>query len=84
MILAPAMNGKMYEHEAMQKNLKVLKERGVEIIEPVIGELACGYQGIGNLAPTQEILARVETYFDWAIFPTVIVMVLETFSDESL
>jgi len=50
-MLAPAMNGKMYEHEAVQKNLKTLKGRGVEIIEPVVGELACGYQGIGKLAP---------------------------------
>ena len=58
-ILAPAMNGKMYEHEAVQKNLGTLKARGVQIIEPVVGELACGYDGIGKLAPVEKILIRV-------------------------
>ncbi|MBT3541254.1 MAG: phosphopantothenoylcysteine decarboxylase, partial [Opitutae bacterium] len=58
-ILAPAMNGKMYEHEAVQKNLEIVKGRGVEIIEPVVGELACGYQGIGRLAPLETIADRV-------------------------
>ena len=47
-LLAPAMNGKMYEHLAVQKNLETLKGRGVEIIEPVVGELACGYEESGN------------------------------------
>lgn len=56
-MLAPAMNGKMYEHEAVQKNLETLKGRGVEIVEPVVGELACGYEGIGKLAPL-EIIAE--------------------------
>jgi len=58
-MLAPAMNGKMYEHEAVQKNLETLKGRGVEIIEPVVGELACGYEGIGKLASVSEIAERV-------------------------
>jgi phosphopantothenoylcysteine synthetase/decarboxylase len=53
------MNGKMYEHEAVQKNLDTLKSRGVEIIEPVVGELACGYEGIGKLASVNEIAERV-------------------------
>jgi phosphopantothenoylcysteine synthetase/decarboxylase len=54
-MLAPAMNGKMYEHQAVQKNLDTLKSRGVEIIEPVVGELACGYEGIGKLASVETI-----------------------------
>ena len=58
-MLAPAMNGKMYEHEAVQKNLDTLKGRGVEIIEPVVGELACGYEGIGKLAALEKIANRV-------------------------
>ena len=61
-MLAPAMNGKMYEHEAVQKNLETLKGRGVEIIEPVVGELACGYEGIGKLASVDEIIKRVLTH----------------------
>ena len=62
-LLAPAMNGKMYEHEAVQKNLETLKGRGVEIIEPVVGELACGYEGIGKLAPLELIAERVFSEF---------------------
>ena len=54
-LLAPAMNGKMYEHEAVQKNLETLKGRGVEIVEPVVGELACGYEGLGKLASVETI-----------------------------
>ncbi len=49
------MNGKMYEHEAVQKNLEIVKGRGVEIIEPVVGELACGYEGLGKLASIETI-----------------------------
>ena len=59
-ILAPAMNGKMYVHDAVQMNLKILRGRGVEIIEPVVGELACGYDGIGKLASIGPILNKVE------------------------
>ena len=58
-MLAPAMNGKMYEHEAVQKNLKTLKGRGVEIVEPVVGELACGYEGLGKLASVETIAVCV-------------------------
>ena len=54
-MLAPAMNGKMYEHEAVQKNLETLRGRGVEIVEPVVGELACGYEGLGKLASVETI-----------------------------
>ena len=58
-ILAPAMNGKMYEHKAVQQNLETLKDRGVKIIDPVVGELACGYLGVGKLAPIKTILNKV-------------------------
>ncbi len=61
--IAPAMNGKMYEHEAVQKNLEVLKGRGVEIIEPVVGELACGYEGIGKLASLETIVNQIVARF---------------------
>ena len=58
-LIAPAMNGKMYEHEIVQRNLGLLKDRGVVVIEPVFGELACGYEGNGKLAPIETILERV-------------------------
>ena len=61
-MLAPAMNGKMFEHEAVQQNIRMLKGRGVQIIEPVVGELACGYKGIGKLAPLNLIVEKVENY----------------------
>ena len=48
-MLAPAMNGKMYEHEVVQNNIKILRGRGAEVIEPVVGELYNDYAGIGKL-----------------------------------
>ena len=57
-LIAPAMNGKMYQHPATQNNLKILKERGVAFVDPVVGELACGYEGVGKLAPLADILTE--------------------------
>ena len=57
-LIAPAMNGKMYQHPATQNNLKILKERGVIFVDPVVGELACGYEGVGKLAPLADILTE--------------------------
>ena len=54
------MNGKMYDHAATQANLKTLRERGHEIIDPVEGMLACGYEGLGKLAPVGEIFSAVQ------------------------
>lgn len=48
-LIAPAMNGKMWLHPATQANLKILKERGVQFVGPEEGMLACGYEGIGRL-----------------------------------
>ena len=53
------MNGKMYDHAATQSNLKTLQNRGVQVVEPVIGELACGYEGLGKLAPVEDIVRLV-------------------------
>ena len=49
MMIAPAMNGKMWNHPATRANVAVLKERGVEFIGPAEGVLACGYDGVGRL-----------------------------------
>ncbi len=59
-LLAPAMNGKMWLHPATQRNLAQLTTDGCAFIGPAEGELACGYEGIGRLAPVEEILARIE------------------------
>ena len=59
-LLAPAMNGKMWEHPATQKNVDILKERGVEFIGPEAGMLACGYEGVGRLWKIDDIAFRAE------------------------
>ncbi len=57
-LVAPAMNGKMWQHAATQENVKKLTERGVVFIGPEEGLLACGYQGIGRLWNVQGILEK--------------------------
>ena len=59
LMLAPAMNGKMLAHPATQANLKTLTDRGVQLIEPDTGMLACGYEGKGKLAPVDVIVQSV-------------------------
>lgn len=58
-LVAPAMNGKMWEHAATQANVALLKARGVEFIGPEAGLLACGYEGLGRLWPTDLIAKRI-------------------------
>ena len=55
-IVAPAMNVNMWEHPATQANLKILRERGVSVVEPGSGYLACGMVGLGRLAEPEEIV----------------------------
>ncbi|RYD26650.1 MAG: bifunctional phosphopantothenoylcysteine decarboxylase/phosphopantothenate synthase, partial [Verrucomicrobiaceae bacterium] len=50
---------KMWLHPATQRNVARLKKDGCRFIEPAEGDLACGYQGVGRLAPVEEILAVV-------------------------
>lgn len=57
-LIAPAMNGKMWLHPATQKNVEILKERGAEFIGPEEGMLSCGYEGIGRLWPVDAIVRR--------------------------
>lgn len=59
-LIAPAMNGKMWSHPATEANVSLLKSRGVHFIGPEEGMLACGYEGIGRLWPIEGILARIE------------------------
>ncbi len=58
-LIAPAMNGKMWLHPATQRNVARLTADGCSFIDPAEGDLACGYEGIGRLAPVEDILARV-------------------------
>ncbi|HEX7570827.1 MAG TPA: flavoprotein [Verrucomicrobiae bacterium] len=59
-LIAPAMNGKMWQHPATQANVKILKSRGAEFIGPDEGMLSCGYEGIGRLWPVEKIAERVQ------------------------
>ncbi len=58
LLIAPAMNGKMWLHPATQQNVATLKARGVEFIGPEAGLLSCGYEGLGRLWPVEQIAAR--------------------------
>ena len=58
-IVAPAMNVNMWEHPATQANLVTLRKRGVKIIEPDQGYLACGMTGAGRLAANETIVSAV-------------------------
>jgi len=57
-LIAPAMNGKMWLHPATQANAATLKSRGAEFIGPEAGLLSCGYEGIGRLWPVEGIAAH--------------------------
>ena len=57
-LIAPAMNGKMWEHPATRANAASLKARGVEFIGPDEGMLSCGYEGVGRLWPVAAIAER--------------------------
>src|SRR6059058_3009544 len=58
-VVAPAMNVNMWNHEATQANIATLKKRGVRVVEPDSGYLACGMTGPGRLANSETIVATV-------------------------
>ena len=59
-LLAPAMNTKMLEHPATQRNIKLLQDYGYQIIQPRHATLACGDQGSGALATVETIVEAVK------------------------
>jgi len=68
-LVAPAMNTRMWQHAATQQNLATLRARGVDVIGPSEGELAEGEEGVGRMAEPEEIAARVETLLGVAAGP---------------
>ena len=58
LLIAPAMNGKMWTHPATEGHVATLKSRGADFIGPEEGLLACGYEGIGRLWPVEGIVER--------------------------
>ncbi len=59
-LAAPAMNVNMWEHPATQRNLAILRERGIHTVGPDAGELACGWQGLGRMSQPDVIAAAAE------------------------
>jgi phosphopantothenoylcysteine decarboxylase/phosphopantothenate--cysteine ligase len=62
-MVAPAMNVRMWEHPATQANLEILRARGVHVIGPEEGDMACGEYGLGRLAEPDDIAAAVSDFF---------------------
>ena len=58
-VVAPSMNVNMWNHRATQANLEILRQRGVRVVEPGTGYLACGMTGVGRLAENEAIVAAV-------------------------
>ncbi len=54
-LIAPAMNGKMWDHPATQESVATLKSRGVQFVGPDVGLLSCGYEGAGRLSAVEQI-----------------------------
>lgn len=63
-MIAPAMNTVMYNAPVIQENIAILKKRGVSFIDPASGILACGDEGVGKLAPVDEITNAVTGFFN--------------------
>lgn len=58
-LIAPAMNGKMWQHPATARNVSRLESDGCRFIPPASGDLSCGYKGIGRLAEIDDIIAAL-------------------------
>ena len=59
-LFAPAMNVHMWQHPTVQRNVQTLKRLGVRFVGPDVGKLACGYEAIGHLAETEEIVRALK------------------------
>ena len=60
-VFAPAMNNQMYNNPIVQNNIKKLKEYNYKFVEPVEGNLACGYRAVGKLAKKETIINFLKT-----------------------
>ena len=63
-LLAPAMNHRMWDHSATQRNLRLIEEDGIIIIPPDSGELACGEEGMGRMAEPAELLVYIQRFLN--------------------
>lgn len=60
LVVAPAMNNNMWQHPATQGHLRLLRDRGAEIVEPENGELACGSEGSGRMREPKVIMETIK------------------------
>lgn len=60
-LIAPAMNVRMWEHPATQRNIETLKQDGVKFVGPEIGDMACGETGPGRLSEVPDIVAAIQS-----------------------
>ena len=63
-VFAPAMNNEMYNNKIVQNNISKLKNYGYEFVNPIEGNLACGYKAIGKLAKKETIIGFVKKVLD--------------------
>ncbi len=75
LIVAPAMNVNMYRHPATQANLDLLGKRGVRIVGPDAGELACGWEGEGRLVEVEKVLGAIEQQLAQGTYRDEVVLV---------
>ena len=59
-LVAPAMNDKMWAHAAVQENIRKMKRMGVQVMNPEPGELACGVTGLGRLAEPADMVREIQ------------------------
>ncbi|MCE3255226.1 MAG: coaBC [Rickettsiaceae bacterium] len=62
--LAPAMNEKMWFNDQTQKNLQILRENGIKILNPKTDTLACGEYGVGKMVEPMEIFSAIQNFFN--------------------
>lgn len=62
-MVSPAMNPEMWANPSTQRNIKTLKEDGIQIISPNTGEMACGETGMGRMPEAEELFAAIQNHF---------------------
>jgi len=64
-LVVPAMNVNMYHNLAVQHNIQVIQQRGIHLLIPEKGMLACGYEGRGKYPPNEEVIPAIITYLNY-------------------
>jgi phosphopantothenoylcysteine decarboxylase/phosphopantothenate--cysteine ligase len=70
-ILAPAMNPAMWEHPSVQENIRTLSARGIQIVGPISGKVACGETGVGHITDHAAILSAIDRALGTSAIPAL-------------